>query len=114
MGTKKDIMEIIIWCCISAIFFLFLAGTMVTFKPFTIKFEKIYYALGWSLIIIGILLIQYDTMVAYRNKWDAKLKPMEDKAIENVKRSQEILDELETRKADKVTRDMLNVHHKKD
>ncbi len=40
-------------------FFLFAAHTTITFRPFSIKFERLPYALGCMMIFIGISLVYY-------------------------------------------------------
>lgn len=40
--------------------FLFLANTTITFNPFSIKLSQPYYAIGWFLIVAGIILIRQD------------------------------------------------------
>ena len=43
------------------VFFFILAKTTINFKPFKITFEQPYLALGWVLIIIGVMFIQYQS-----------------------------------------------------
>lgn len=51
LGTIFSVIVIIV--C-----FLFLADTTITFSPFSIKFEKLYYAIGWFLIFGGVIVIR--------------------------------------------------------
>ena len=54
-------MKTLFFTAIIIIVFGFLSGITIQFKPFKVSFESLYFAIGWFLLIIGIVFIQYDS-----------------------------------------------------
>jgi len=52
--------ELLILIAIIAVGFLLMADTHITLKPFSIKFESPYNAIGFLLIFIGVVFIKID------------------------------------------------------
>lgn len=50
--------EIIIYGLVIVVFFLFTARTTITFEPFSIKFERLWLAVGYVMIFLGAICIQ--------------------------------------------------------
>jgi len=46
--------QLIISSILFLFFFLLIARTTITFSPFSIKFERLFMAIGWVLIIAGV------------------------------------------------------------
>ena len=51
-------MKLIIYILLLIGLFLFLSRTTITFNPFSISFEKLWAAIGYILIILGIVFIE--------------------------------------------------------
>jgi uncharacterized membrane protein len=53
--------ELLIVFAVIVIGFALMADTSITFKPFSIKFESPYNAIGYMLVFIGIIFIKIDS-----------------------------------------------------
>lgn len=54
-------MKIAMYIILTVLWFLYVADTTITLKPFTIHLAKPYLAFAWLLLIISILLFQYQS-----------------------------------------------------
>lgn len=54
-------MKIAMYIIMTVLWFLYVADTTITFKPFTIHLAKPYLAFAWLLLFISILLFQYQS-----------------------------------------------------
>lgn len=113
MEVKKDLWEILLWALVSLILLIFLAETKITFKPFSISFGRWHTAIGWMLVISGIMFLQFGSKIELLKKHGKELEELNDKAKFNLERSSKMLKEMEDLKAKKEMKDSLSVHYKK-
>ncbi len=74
-------MKIAIYIVLTVLWFLYVADTTITFKPFTIHLAKPFLAFAWLLLIISILLFQHQS---YKEGSDDTIDKVKE-VIENVK-----------------------------
>ena len=106
METKLAYMKITMWVIIALAILLYVGELRVGFKPFSITLNRWILALGWACVLFGVSLLQYDGYESVSKKWSKELQELNKKAMENLDKSREMLDDIES---DKAKRDSLNM-----
>ena len=70
---------------IFVVFFLFLAKTTISFKPFKIQFSELLTATGYVLIILGISCIKIETKQNAIKETITKVNEIIDETIQEIK-----------------------------
>lgn len=67
------------------IFFLFISGTQITFKPFSISFPRIVYAIGMCLVMAGLITIcAFERAAGYKEGYRSGIEPQIDSILKAV------------------------------
>lgn len=96
-----------------ALAFAYSFGVSISLKPFKIEFTNFYNGLGSTFLVIGVLLILYGNQKKWLKQYDDVIKSLNNQAVENIERSQKILEELKQEKHEKEVKDSLNHLYKK-